>query len=325
MCKKKVSVIVPVYKVEKFIKKCVLSLLAQDYNNIEIILVDDGSPDDSGTIIDNLKQLDERIIIIHQKNSGVSAARNSGIKIATGEYITFVDGDGWVEANYISYFVQLLENTDCDIAMNKNNYTKKKCCIEHNSYVVDVETAIKWIYMGDIFVAVWNKMYKKKLFKENHIKFNEEIWYGEGMLFNIECLQFVDKVSIGELPIYHQTFNPDSAMRKFNLKSNFCGIKSLNLQKKYLQKNNQDIKDAWNYHRYCFNRTIIDGLVRSKSVVENRKIYNKCVFQLRKNIFLPLKMEKNFLKKLVWVCYFFFPYIMAKRRAMKYKKALKLS
>ena len=145
------------------------------------------------------------------------------------------------------------------------------------------------------------------------------------MLFNIECLQFVDKVSIGELPIYHQTFNPDSAMRKFNLKSNFCGIKSLNLQKKYLQKNNQDIKDAWNYHRYCFNRTIIDGLVRSKSVVENRKIYNKCVFQLRKNIFLPLKMEKNFLKKLVWVCYFFFPYIMAKRRAMKYKKALKLS
>ena len=75
MCKKKVSVIVPVYKVEKFIKKCVLSLLAQDYNNIEIILVDDGSPDDSGTIIDNLKQLDERIIIIHQKNSGVSSSK----------------------------------------------------------------------------------------------------------------------------------------------------------------------------------------------------------------------------------------------------------
>lgn len=80
--------------------------------------------------------------------------------------------------------------------------------------------------MGDLFVAVWNKMYRRSVLEENYIKFNEKIWYGEGMLFNVEFLQHVNSVAVGESAVYHQTFNPDSAMRKFNLKSNLCGIKS---------------------------------------------------------------------------------------------------
>lgn len=96
--KKLVSVIVPVYNVEKYIDKCVESLLNQDYKNIEVILVDDGTPDRSGDIIDRLKEEDHRIVVIHQENHGVSSARNAGMAVASGEYITFVDGDDWVDA-----------------------------------------------------------------------------------------------------------------------------------------------------------------------------------------------------------------------------------
>ena len=97
MSQKKVSVIVPVYNVEKYIKKCVESLINQEYRNFEIILINDGSVDNSGMIIDEMSLRDDRIKVIHQKNQGVSAARNVGISFSKGEYITFVDGDDWVD------------------------------------------------------------------------------------------------------------------------------------------------------------------------------------------------------------------------------------
>ena len=325
MDEKKISVIVPVYNVERFIRKCVQSLVDQDYSNIEIILVDDGSPDSSGVIIDELKAIDNRIITIHQKNSGVSAARNAGLAVSSGEYITFVDGDDWVDSNYVSYFVRLIEESGCDIAMNKNNHTEIRSLSRDNCCVVDSEKAIEWIYMGDVFVAVWNKMYRKKLLDENNIVFNQEIWYGEGMLFNVECLQYTDKVAVGEQSVYHQTFNPDSAMRKFNLESNFCGIKSLKLQKALWKKSNADIEAAWNFHRYCFNRSIIDGLVRAKIVADNKEVYDECVSNLRRGISLPLRMEKSFKKKLMWCGYFVSPHLMAIRKSFKFKQAAKLA
>ena len=325
MIEKKVSIIVPVYNVEKYIDKCVRSLLHQDYKNIEVILVDDGSPDNSGAIIDELKAEDNRIVTIHQNNKGVSSARNAGLSVATGEYVTFVDGDDWIVANYVTYFVKLMEESGCDIAMNKNNYSTNQGISSDNCYVISSEKAIEWIYLGNIFVAVWNKMYRRSILERNNVRFNEEIWYGEGMLFNIELLQYTKNVAIGEKSVYHQTFNPDSAMRKFNLKSNLCGIKSLELQKEAWKKENQNIKNAWEYHRYCFNRSIIDGLVRSDMLSEYRSIYNDCVSNLRKDIFLALKMEKSIKKKIMWCGYFITPKAMAIRKAFKFKQATKLS
>ena len=302
---KLVSIIVPVYNVEKYIDKCVRSLLKQDYGNIEVILVDDGSPDKSGYIIDRLKEEDNRIVVIHQENHGVSSARNAGMAVASGEYITFVDGDDWVDANYVTYFVDLLEKSSCDVVMNKNNYSGCNDISKNNFSVISAEKAIEWIYLGDLFVAVWNKMYRRSVLEENYIKFNEKIWYGEGMLFNVEFLQHVNSVAVGESAVYHQTFNPDSAMRKFNLKSNLCGIKSLELQKEAWIKKNIDI-------------------VRSNMILEYKETYKECVSNLRKNIFLPLKMEKSIKKKIMWCCYFISPRLMAIRKAIGFKKAAKI-
>lgn len=115
--KKVVSIIIPVYNVEEFIFKTVKSVMNQDYKDIEIILVDDGSPDNSAKIIDELAKRDDRIVCVHKDNGGVSSARNVGLRMALGEYVTFIDGDDWVEPNYISYLLNLVESNNCQIGI----------------------------------------------------------------------------------------------------------------------------------------------------------------------------------------------------------------
>lgn len=234
----------------------------------------------------------------------------------------FVDGDDWVDDDYVSYFVDLIEKHGCDIGMDKNNYMVEKTMSADKSYRVSAEKAIEWIYLGTLFVAVWNKIYKTSLLRESGVLFNEEIWYGEGMLFNIECLQCVEEVAIGEKAVYHQTYNPDSAMRSFNLESNFCGIRSMELQKDVWKKKSRAIKRAWTYHRYCFNRTIIGGLVDSEIVDENREVYDECVRNLRKGILIPLSVERNPRKIMGWLMYFANPMLMANRGKRKKKQTL---
>ena len=112
-----ISVIVPVYNVEKYLPQCLNSIINQTYKNIEVVLVDDGSTDDSGNICEEYKKNDERIIVVHQKNSGLSAARNVGIEISTGEYITFIDSDDYISPDYIENLYSALEQYSADIAI----------------------------------------------------------------------------------------------------------------------------------------------------------------------------------------------------------------
>ncbi len=320
-----VSIIIPVYNVEKYIERCVKSLMMQDYENIEIILVNDGSLDDSTNIINKLSKEDSRIKILYQENSGVSAARNYGLRVALGDYIMFVDGDDWVDSDYVSYFLKLVKNNNCFIGMNKQHYSNEEIKYEHESNIVSAEKAIEWIYSDKIFVAVWNKIYKNDYLKRYNLIFNQNIWYGEGMLFNIECLQNVNKVAIGEKAIYHQTFNPESAMRNFNLKSNYCGISSMWLQRSKWKKVNKMIENEWIYHRYRFNRTIIDGLVRTNQVHDNWLAYKECVKNIRRGIFIPIKLEHKKKEKLKYLCYFLTPMFMARRHARKFSNAVKVA
>ncbi len=313
MNRKLVSIIVPIYNVEKYIEKTVGSLILQDYDNIEIILVDDGSPDNSAQIIDRLQKKDSRILVIHKENAGVSSARNAGLRAAKGAYVMFVDGDDWVEKDYVSYFVDLIENTGCDVAMNRNNFSEYNKRSSDSVYSVDAEKAIEWIYLGKVFVAVWNKIYKSSVLKQNGICFDESIWYGEGMLFNIDCLQHVDRVAIGEKCVYHQTPNMDSAMRKFNLESNYCGIRSMEIQKTHWIKRSKKIEDAWNYHRRAFNWSIMSGLARSGQDAIYPDEYNRCAKNLRRDLSASLKVDIPIKQKILYLCLALNPYFMTNR------------
>ena len=315
-----VSIIVPIYNVEKYIEKCVRSLMAQDYKHIEIILVDDGTPDKSGQIIDKLSSEDERIVTIHKANGGVSSARNAGLDVANGEWVTFVDGDDWVESEYVLALLDIVKKHSCALGVMKNFYSVNSSDSRNSDYTISAVDAQIGIYNDEIDVAVWNKIYNLEFLNKNNIRFDHKIWYGEGMLFNIQSISQTGKVAVGEKAVYHQTFNPDSAMRSFNLKSNYCGLKSMDIQRQLIT--DERVIKEWKYHKYRFNRSILDGLVRSGTEKQSPDVVKKCIRNLRNNIKIPLSTEKSLKKKLMWIMYSIAPIRMARLSAKKFKERL---
>ena len=166
-----ISVIVPVYNVSEYLEKCFYSLKNQSYKNIEIILVDDGSKDDSGLICDKLLKIDDRVKVIHKKNGGLSSARNFGMELATGDYILFVDSDDWIEYDMIEILYNLIEEYDADISVGGvlkvwDNGKKEIMMNFPNRKVLNCKEALKsLLWQDNLNVAVWNKLYKKEIIK----------------------------------------------------------------------------------------------------------------------------------------------------------------
>lgn len=163
-----ISVIVPVYKVEKYIYECIDSVLNQTYANIEIILVDDGSPDRCGEICDEYAQKDNRVIVIHQQNAGLSAARNAGIRLATGKYICFIDSDDYVSPDYCQTLFELLNGTSfdysvCDVLRFEDGQPPLRESFDDISTYSNDEYLNLQINKQREF-GVWNKLYRRELF-----------------------------------------------------------------------------------------------------------------------------------------------------------------
>ena len=210
-----VSIIIPVYNVEKYLDKCVASVVNQTYTNLEIILVDDGSPDNCPAMCDAWKANDSRIKVIHQQNGGLSHARNEGLKIATGEFIGFVDSDDWIELNMIERLLTTLLETDADIAsccfqseregseaiINKSLSPKRK---EYTS-----EDALKDLFLGKRFlqVVVWNKLYRKSVI--SGLSFPVGRLYEDGC-WTAQALGNARKVVCIDTPLYHYLYRPES-------------------------------------------------------------------------------------------------------------------
>lgn len=178
---KMISIIVPAYNIEKYIEKCVYSIVNQSHKNIEIVIVDDGSTDETGNICDKLAKIDDRIKVIHQKNQGLSAARNNGIKAANGEYISLIDGDDVVEKGFLKNMSSTMcKGVDVVISGYKTvNENGDILSVIKNEKVVTSgkETTIRLLtQQEDFFVIAWNKLYRKSLFDENNI------WYPAGRI-----------------------------------------------------------------------------------------------------------------------------------------------
>lgn len=202
-----ISVIIPVYNCEKFINRCVESVLKQSYKEFELILVNDGSTDSSGEICEELKSHDDRIHVIHKVNGGVSSARNAGLNIAQGEYIAFIDADDWVDSNYLSALIKpMLFDNDLDIVImpSVDEPLSAMLVLEKiESNYVEKKDAMLALFKQEIdgIWAVWSKLYRKRLFLE--LRFNESLCYGEDLVINIDL--FFKSIKIYYLPIqaYH--------------------------------------------------------------------------------------------------------------------------
>lgn len=208
-----ISIIVPVYRVEPFIDRCIKSLTAQTYKNIEIILVDDGSPDKCGDICDKYAQEDSRIIVVHKKNGGLSSARNTGLDIFKGEYVMFVDSDDWVEPNFCETALQLALNNNVDcVAFGYYEYQHNKNRISFHTCrprIIDAEEAIIHLIRIDeiLFNLAWNKIYHKRLF--------DNLRYPVGRLYEDQGTTYLaiiraERIYISEIVLYNYDRRDDS-------------------------------------------------------------------------------------------------------------------
>ena len=175
-----ISVIVPVYRVEEYLERCVKSILSQTYENLEVILVDDGSPDQCPAICDACAEKDARVKVIHQENKGLSGARNAGIDAASGEYLAFVDSDDYVSPHFIEELYQLLQDTGCAIGQCRFSYVKGDGLVEEGDSAFCIyrgESLMEQLYgpeeKATCFVVAWNKLYRAELFKETGIRYPE--------------------------------------------------------------------------------------------------------------------------------------------------------
>ena len=199
-----VSVIVPVYGVEPYLQKCVDGIIGQTYTDLEIILVDDGSPDNCPKICDDYAAKDTRIKVIHQKNAGLSGARNAGIEAARGDYITFVDSDDYIDEDYIRVMLDNLTENDCDISCVKHDVIyPNKVLKEWNGKktVYSPEEALEsMLYQKDMDVSAWGKMYRTEMFRN--------IRYPVGRNFEDSATTYKliirsKKIVLDSRPLYH--------------------------------------------------------------------------------------------------------------------------
>lgn len=218
-----ISIIVPIYKVEKYLDECINSIIKQTYNNIEIILVDDGSPDDCGNICDKYAKEDNRIKVIHKKNGGLSDARNKGIDVAKGKYITFIDSDDYVEIEYIEKLYNAIKENNtlisqCSILkVNNQKEIKNKLGYEENCIKTGIEM-INDLYSKHLIenIVVWNKMYNMELFKELRFPFGK---IHEDEFTTYKIFYNVDEVAIINNYLYNYRQTDESIIgRKFSTK-----------------------------------------------------------------------------------------------------------
>lgn len=262
-----ISIIIPVYKVEKYLEKCIQSVIKQTYENLQIILVDDGSPDNCGKICDEYAKKDHRIEIMHKSNGGLSDARNKGLEIAKGEYIGFVDSDDYIESDMYEVLYNLLKQSNADVSIC-NFYTVS----QGKSAIKNVDNGIKEYNRIEILKEIlldnniqsyaWNKLYKKKLFDE--IKYPVGKKYEDiGTTFYL--LEKCNKVVVTGKPEYYYINRQDSIVNNVTETTITDYIELIMQRYDYIEEN---IKELSSYNKDYLKRILKTAEQDIKSLKE---------------------------------------------------------
>lgn len=206
----KVSVIVPAYKAEKYLHRCIDSILAQTFADWELLLIDDGSPDRCGEICDEYAERDSRIRVFHKENGGVSSARNLGLDNVRGEYVTFVDADDCLYNDALKIFVGFAEKSNLDLV--QCCYNRKFISGQYTGEKTNVMPPADFVKSKKLQVCVWGGMIKSSIIKENNIRFDENVRLGEDQIFIYECLAYSKRVQHISNVLYFYRDNELSAV-----------------------------------------------------------------------------------------------------------------
>lgn len=217
----KVSVIVPVYCAEKEISRCVSSLLEQTEPRLEILLIEDGSTDGSPQKCDEWAEKDSRVRVVHKKNMGVSAARNDGLCLARGEFLSFVDADDYVEANMLELMLEEAEASNAEIVIcgysidtEKESRNANLCCKPGRYSGAECKALFAHFFTSSTngLASMCNKLYRKRTLEENGAQLDETLQRGEDFWFNFEQLKQANRVSVLGVALYHYVQNSNSTM-----------------------------------------------------------------------------------------------------------------
>lgn len=282
-----ISFIIPVYNVERYLVKCVESILEQRIDGVEIILIDDGSTDNSGIICDELARKNKNIAVVHQKNSGVSATRNIGIDKSNSKYIMFVDSDDYLEGNSLSEICKYLENNNYEmIFFGYNKVDEEGNIISINESVFKKKIYDKLNFVKDIIDAneilpttPWQYLIKASVIKNNKIKYDEQLNYSEDFDFNVKCLESVKSIKSVDKIIYNYRLRENSATTFLTYKNI---LDNINVKRKYYRKyNNSRLADMYTgivcnlfMLKNKDERKIIANIIKEdKDILSNTKLF----------------------------------------------------
>ena len=308
-----ISIIVPVYNVEKYLNRCLDSIINQSFINFELILINDGSTDKSGKICDKYAQIDKRVRVIHKKNEGVSLTRNLGINIAKGDYITFIDSDDWIEQDFLKKAIEYIKENNVSILItgfvfenNKkifNTFNAKK-----DEILLNDEIKKEFLKQNKFSWTVYDKFFKKEIIKK--YKFDSRFKIGEDMLFCWQILK--NEKKIGYLPLYkyHYDISASKTMTSnFSLKW-FDGIKV----KKIIYKDVRNISRELELLARIV--CIVEMMVLSKKAIKSnvystKRLIKLLHYHIRKNIYIIFLYPRSNImtfRQRIGMVYFFLPY-----------------
>lgn len=297
-----ISIIVPIYNVHKYLKKCVNSIINQTYTNLEIILVDDGSIDNCGIICDEYAKKDKRIKVIHKENGGLSDARNAGLEIANGKYVSFIDSDDYVSKNFIKKLYECCKKYNCDMAEANFIKIEKEIELEEKekfeSRVIDNKEMLERLYIlqdgiNIRTVVVWNKLYKRKIVDKCKFpkgKIHEDEFFTYKVLYENNI-----KIAILDEILYYYRIRPGSITnQKFKI-SKLDAIEALEERIEYFKVKGEKKLYELTLNAYQLLLLRLLNLLKNDKC-KNREIKSDLIHKFRSN-YKKIKKTKNISNK----------------------------
>ena len=294
----KISVIVPIYKAEKTLSKCISSILEQSLPDFELLLIDDGSPDASSSICEDWADRDERIRVFHQQNAGVSAARNKGLVEATGEYVCFVDSDDWVKTDYLKDLYESLLSDDSKSGLIVHGFVE---CLPDGRVISEIklqDKILKENQFADAFIQddicrlgyICSKLYRKDLIDKHNIAFNTEVACCEDLLFMLEYLLYCDYIVYGKSTHYiYVRYCTSLSVRVNSFESEYvCFLQYISLAEQIKHKyglSSEDMESVYRSLMVCFRRTLKTDYQPGNTVLRKERLMH-----LRKLVDTRLEM-----------------------------------
>lgn len=319
-----ISVIVPVYNAEKYLPKCLESILSQTFTDFELLLIDDGSTDNSSKICDNYASKDNRIRVFHKENGGVSSTRNRGIKESQGKWIVFVDSDDWVGTEYLQSM--FCDSKTSDLSMQgykiiRVNGEEEVHKFDSNIYTNNIMLVFCESEYKNIINSPISKLFKREIIEINNIQFDNSISYGEDHLFVLEYLKYVKNVYISNISDYYyyqdDTLSLTRKLIPVEMLTNYMILaykKQMNIVSQF--NNDESIvainviarrfygvytkllydffRNTPSYKQYCHIVETLKPYSLKKTWLNNKR---KCLFRLIENT--PLNISYNLLKRII--------------------------